>query len=62
MTDPEQNEVAVLDLAGGRLSYFGQGGTNPGQFTAPSALAVGQDGRVYVLNHIDGTLQIFTVP
>jgi DNA-binding beta-propeller fold protein YncE len=60
MSDPERRRVAVLDVVGGQITYFGDDGTGQGQFTGPSGIAVGPDGRVYVLDR-SGSVQVFTV-
>jgi 4-amino-4-deoxy-L-arabinose transferase-like glycosyltransferase/sugar lactone lactonase YvrE len=59
MTDPERKRVAILDVASGAISYFGDEGTGPGQFGGPSGIAVGRDGRIYVLDRVNATVQVF---
>jgi DNA-binding beta-propeller fold protein YncE len=62
MSDPDRNRVAVLDTLSGSLSYFGEPGTGPGQFGEPSGVAVGADGRVYVLDRANNNIQVFAPP
>ena len=58
MTDAVHNRIMVMDVVGGYTSFFGSTGDSPGQFTAPTGIAAGSDGRVYV---VDGTgrIQVF---
>lgn len=59
MSDPDRQRVAVLSVADGAVTYFGGNGTDAGQFRSPSGIAVGQDGRVYVLDRVLGSVQVF---
>ncbi|MFL5733448.1 MAG: PA14 domain-containing protein [Chloroflexia bacterium] len=59
MSDPERKRVTVLDTATGVISFFGSQGTNPGQFSGPSGIAMGPGERVYVLDRSAST-QVFT--
>ncbi len=61
MTDSDRQRVAVLDVASGRVSYFGERGAGSGQFGGLSGIAVGGDGRVYVVDFINGNVQLFTL-
>ncbi|MBF6611629.1 MAG: glycosyltransferase family 39 protein [Chloroflexi bacterium] len=61
MSDPDRQRVAVVDLASGRVSFFGGAGGDAGQFRGPSGVAVGSDGRVYVLDRLNTNVQVFTV-
>ncbi|HKP53421.1 MAG TPA: glycosyltransferase family 39 protein [Chloroflexia bacterium] len=62
MTDPDRQRVAVLDTGTGRVTYFGESGSESGQFAGPSGIAVGPDDKVYVLDRINGNVQVFVVP
>jgi DNA-binding beta-propeller fold protein YncE len=59
MSDPDRKRVAVLAVATGKISYFGSVGHDPGQFSEPTGIAVGPDGRVYVLDRDNNNVQIF---
>ncbi|HEX8600267.1 MAG TPA: glycosyltransferase family 39 protein [Chloroflexia bacterium] len=59
MSDPERNRVAVVEVESGLISYFGEQGKGEGQFTAPSGIAVGADGTVYVLERLNNRVQLF---
>jgi 4-amino-4-deoxy-L-arabinose transferase-like glycosyltransferase/DNA-binding beta-propeller fold protein YncE len=59
MSDPERNRVIVLELDSGVVSYFGELGKGEGQFTAPSGVAVGPDGTIYVLERLNNRVQLF---
>ncbi len=61
MSDSDRQRVAVLDLGTGAISYFGEPGGDAGQFRAPSGIAVGPGGRVYVLDRINSNVQVFTL-
>lgn len=61
MSDPDRQRVAVLDVSSGAISYFGDQGGEAGQFGAPSGIAVGADGRVYVLDRVNHNVQVFTL-
>jgi sugar lactone lactonase YvrE len=60
MSDPDRKRVAVLDLATNAITYFGKQGAGPGQFNQPSGVAVARDGKVYVLDWINGNVQVFS--
>jgi DNA-binding beta-propeller fold protein YncE len=59
LSDPDRNRVAVLNTADGALSFFGGAGGDPGQFLSPGGVAVGIDGRIYVLDRGNGRVQVF---
>ncbi len=60
MSDPDRQRVAVVDIASGGISFFGGTGGDAGQFRGPSGIAVGPDGRVYVLDRLNSNVQVFT--
>jgi len=62
MSDPDRKRVAILDTVSGNITYFGEGGSNPGQFEEPSGVAVGADGRIYVLDRLNNNIQVFLPP
>jgi DNA-binding beta-propeller fold protein YncE len=62
VSDSDHQRVAVLNVQSGEATYFGGNGTNPGQFGSPSGIATGPDGRVYVLDRVNASVQVFTVP
>jgi len=53
-TDPEGYRVLVLGLDGGVRGSWGLYGNDAESFTLPTGVAVGSDGRVYV---VDGESQ-----
>jgi DNA-binding beta-propeller fold protein YncE/4-amino-4-deoxy-L-arabinose transferase-like glycosyltransferase len=59
MSDPDRNRVAVVNVESGTLSYFGSIGKSSGEFLAPSGIAVGPDGAVYVLERLNNRVQVF---
>jgi DNA-binding beta-propeller fold protein YncE len=59
LSDPDRNRVAVIDVGTGAILYFGERGSGNGQFVSPSGIAVGTDGRIYVLDHGNGRVQVF---
>ncbi|HKP53410.1 MAG TPA: PA14 domain-containing protein [Chloroflexia bacterium] len=60
MSDPDRRRVAVLDIASGEVSYFGREGGGPGEFGRPSGIAVGPDGRIYVVDSVRNNVQVFS--
>jgi DNA-binding beta-propeller fold protein YncE len=60
MTDPDRHRVDVLDVTSGQLSFFGSEGTGPGQFEAPLGIAVGPEGRVFVVDSVNRRVQVFS--
>ena len=59
VSDPERNRVAVVEVESGLVSYFGTVGKGEGQFAAPSGVAVGSDGTLYVLERLNNRVQLF---
>ncbi len=60
MSDPERKRVTIIDVKTDRLSYFGNEGSDPGMFGAPSGIAIGPDGRIYVVDRVNNNVQVFT--
>jgi DNA-binding beta-propeller fold protein YncE len=61
MSDPDRKRVAVLEVATGKITYFGGVGHDAGQFSEPLGIAVGPDGRVYVLDRDNNNVQVFNL-
>ena len=63
MSDIDRRRVAIIDVEGGAVTYFESGGreSEGGEFRAPSGIAVGPDGRLYVLDRERGNIQVFTI-
>lgn len=59
MSDPDRKRVAVLDVGTSKITFFGAQGHESGQFGAPSGIAVGPDGKVYVLDRVNNNIQVF---
>jgi sugar lactone lactonase YvrE len=56
----QQHRVRVVDAAtGAHLFDFGKRGTDPGDFNFPRDLAVGKDGRLYVVDSGNFRVQVF---
>ena len=56
----DQHRVRVFDLSTGELAYdIGQRGTGEGAFNLPKDIAVGLDGRVYVVDSSNFRVQVF---
>ena len=51
--------VNRFDTNGELLGYFGSGGTNAGQFDAPTDIAVDSTGKIYVLDTGNKRVQVF---
>ena len=60
MCDPDKQRVDVVNVQTGEISYFGSAGSDPGKFGAPSGIAVGQDGRVLVVDSVNNRVQVFS--
>ncbi|HKP53411.1 MAG TPA: glycosyltransferase family 39 protein [Chloroflexia bacterium] len=60
MSDPDRRMVATLNVATGEVSYFGKEGSGEGEFGRPSGIAVGPDGRIYVVDSVRNNVQVFT--
>jgi hypothetical protein len=58
ISDPNRARWADLDLATGRVRYYGTRGTGDGGFTAPTGIAIGPGGLIYVLDRSNG-VQVF---
>jgi len=59
MSDPDRQRVSVLNVESGLVEYFGTPGGGAGEFRGPSGIAVGADGRVYVLDKVNNNVQVF---
>jgi streptogramin lyase len=59
-TDPDRNQLGLLDPATGAVRYVGKTGTAPGQFRVPTGIASGPDGKLYVVDSDNARVQVFT--
>jgi sugar lactone lactonase YvrE len=59
VTDPDRKRVAVLTVASGRIQYLA---SDAAPFKVPSGIAVGPDGRLYVLDLGSNNVQVFPAP
>ncbi len=58
--DTGGHRVQVFDLQDGKLARtIGKRGSEPGQFNYPEGIAVGKDGRVYVVDALNFRYQVF---
>jgi DNA-binding beta-propeller fold protein YncE len=55
-----QHRIRVFDIATGELAYdIGHRGTGDGEFNLPKDIAIGPDGRVYVVDSSNFRVQVF---
>jgi DNA-binding beta-propeller fold protein YncE/4-amino-4-deoxy-L-arabinose transferase-like glycosyltransferase len=59
LSDPDRHRVTVVNTTDDTVTYFGGPGTDPGQFRSPSGIAVGEDGRIYVVDRDNNRVQVF---
>jgi sugar lactone lactonase YvrE/4-amino-4-deoxy-L-arabinose transferase-like glycosyltransferase len=62
MADPDRKRIAILTVATGALTFLTGEENGPGRLDNPSGIAVGADGRVYVLDKGSATIKVFTPP
>lgn len=56
----DQHRIRVFDIATGEVAYdIGHRGTGQGEFNLPKDIAVGPDGRVYVVDSSNFRVQVF---
>ncbi len=61
VTDSKAHRIVVFDLKTGQLvKSFGRRGGGEGEFAFPSALAVGRDGNLLVVDQINARIQVLT--
>ncbi|MDQ0256668.1 DNA-binding beta-propeller fold protein YncE [Evansella vedderi] len=60
VTDIQNNAIYVFDLAGNLLLTFGNGGSEPGEFVAPNAIALDSEANIYVSDSGNHRVQVFT--
>lgn len=60
VTDSKGHRVQVFSLPEGKLlRTIGERGSEPGKFNYPSSVAVGKDGKVYVVDALNFRYQVF---
>ena len=60
VSDSKGHRVQVYSLADGKLlRTIGERGNDPGKFNYPSSVAVGKDGKVYVVDALNFRYQVF---
>lgn len=59
VTDVRQSNVKVFDLNGKLIRQIGKPGTQPGQFFAPNAITVDNNGTIYVTDTGNQRIEIF---
>ena len=60
VADSGKDRVIVFDKHGTRIHMFGSAGSDEGQFLYPCAIAVNKNGDIYVSNHHNKRIQIFS--
>lgn len=56
----DEHRIRVFDIASGEHAYdIGHRGTGPGEFNLPKDIAVGPDGRLYVVDSSNFRVQVF---
>ena len=60
VADPDHRRVGALNVATGRIHYFASNAPSGGGSIAPSGMAVGADGRLYVLDRGLNSVQVFS--
>lgn len=59
IVDAASQKVFVLQKDGSLLFTVGEGGIEPGQFSVPAGIAVDAADRVYVVDQMNGRVQVF---
>jgi DNA-binding beta-propeller fold protein YncE len=59
VTDPDRHRVDVLNVATGQVEYLHSTAYPGTGFVSPSGIAVGGDGRLYVLDRALNSVQVF---
>ena len=59
VVDSQAHCVFVFDLQGRLLRQFGSRGTAPGEFNAPTHIAIDEQGRIYVADSLNFRVQVF---
>jgi DNA-binding beta-propeller fold protein YncE len=58
MSDPDLGRVDVLNVETGTIDYIGGTGSKAALFNAPSGIAVGPDGLIYVVDRGTNSVQV----
>ena len=59
VVDTASHRLAMFDLQGELLGYFGSRGSEPGQFNYPTDVDVDDRGHIYVLDSLNARVQVF---
>jgi len=59
ITDIIKSKVLVFDLNGKKIMEIGKMGVKPGEFRAPNAVTVDEEGNIYVVDTGNSRIQIF---
>ena len=62
ISDPDLKRLTLFDTGQARITFYGRPGAGDGQFEGPSGIAVGPDDKIYVLDRINGNVQVFAPP
>ena len=57
--DTVNHRLALFDLQGRLIEYFGSRGKEPGQFNFPTDVDVDEQGHLYVLDSLNARVQVF---
>lgn len=60
LCDVTRHELVLLDLQGRRVGTIGRRGSAEGEFNFPTDLAVGPDGRIYVVDSMNFRIQVLS--
>ncbi len=59
VVDTANHRLAIFDLRGRLINYFGVRGEEPGQFNFPTDVDLDDQGHVYVLDALNARVQVF---
>ena len=60
VTDTGNHQVVIFDPFGNLVHKFGSRGSGDGEFLFPCGIAVNKNGDIYVSDHVNKRIQIFS--